>query len=385
MSVRPPSKPVVFVGIATALSLLGDQVLYSVLPVYFDELGLAPIEVGLILSVNRWIRLITNHFAYRMAERFRSDLLFAVALLLGSLTTAMYFFTSLFTVLFVARLLWGLAWSFIRHVGVLDVMQGVPAEVSGRTMGVYNGISRLGSVTGLFGGALLVDLVGFSTAVLAIACISAVAIPVGMKAKLSDRPLPREQLEASWGTPGVRMYAVIGFALGAVGPGLVTATLGAVLLDRLGATAFAVSAATLTGAVLAARYVLDSLAAPWLGGLSDRYGVRTIVVVFTSLGGVALLFAASVYNVYVVSVLIIVFFATGTALQAGVTGAVSQLGAGPFRHYITTMDFGAAGGPVLGWWLLDTLGFDAAAIALGGGIYLVLALSVMSMRSRLSF
>ena len=385
MSVRPPSKPVVFVGIATALSLLGDQVLYSVLPVYFDELGLAPIEVGLILSINRWIRLITNHFAYRMAERFRSDLLFAVALLLGSLTTAMYFFTSLFTVLFVARLLWGLAWSFIRHVGVLDVMQGVPAEVSGRTMGVYNGISRLGSVTGLFGGALLVDLVGFSTAVLAIACISAVAIPVGMKAKLSDRPLPREQLEASWGTPGVRMYAVIGFALGAVGPGLVTATLGAVLLDRLGATAFAVSAATLTGAVLAARYVLDSLAAPWLGGLSDRYGVRTIVIVFTSLGGVALLFAASVYNVYVVSVLIIVFFATGTALQAGVTGAVSQLGAGPFRHYITTMDFGAAVGPLLGWWLLDTLGFDAAAIALGGGIYLVLALLVMSMRSRLLF
>ena len=385
MSVRPPSKPVVFVGIATALSLLGDQVLYSVLPVYFDELGLAPIEVGLILSVNRWIRLITNHFAYRMAERFRSDLLFAVALLLGSFTTAMYFFTSLFSVLFVARLLWGLAWSFIRHVGVLDVMQGVPAEVSGRTMGVYNGISRLGSVTGLFGGALLVDLVGFSTAILTIACISVVAIPVGMKAKLSDRPLPREQLGASWGTPGVRMYAVIGFALGAVGPGLVTATLGAVLLDRLGATAFALSAATLTGAVLAARYVLDSLAAPWLGGLSDRYGVRTIVVVFMSLGGVALLFAASVYNVYVVSVLIIVFFATGTALQAGVTGAVSQLGSGPFRHYITTMDFGAAAGPLLGWWLLDTLGFDAAAIALGGGIYLVLALWVMSMRSRLPF
>ena len=68
-----------------------------------------------------------------------------------------------------------------------------------------------------------------------------------------------------------------------------------------------------------------------------------------------------------------------------VTGAVSQLGAGPFRHYITTMDFGAAVGPLLGWWLLDTLGFDAAAIALGGGIYLVLALLVMSMRSRLSF
>ena len=90
MLIRHRSKTVVFIGIATAFSLLGDQVLYSVLPVYFEELGLAPIEVGLILSVNRWIRLITNHLAHRMAERFRSDLLFACALLLGSLTTVSY-------------------------------------------------------------------------------------------------------------------------------------------------------------------------------------------------------------------------------------------------------------------------------------------------------
>ena len=45
----------------------------------------------------------------------------------------------------------------------------------------------------------------------------------------------------------------------------------------------------------------------------------------------------------------------GTALQAGVTGAVSQLGSGHFRYYITAMDFGAACGPLLGWWLMDVL------------------------------
>ncbi|MEC9239801.1 MAG: MFS transporter, partial [Pseudomonadota bacterium] len=95
MPIKRPSKTVVFVGMATAFSLLGDQALYAVLPVYFEELGLAPIEVGLILSVNRWIRLITNDFAHRMSGRFRSDLLFTCALLLGSLTTAMYVFTSL--------------------------------------------------------------------------------------------------------------------------------------------------------------------------------------------------------------------------------------------------------------------------------------------------
>ena len=369
---------------ATAFSLLGDQALYSVLPVYFEELGLAPIEVGLILSVNRWIRLITNHFAYRMAERFRSDLLFVGALLLGSLTTAMYVFTSLFTVLLAARLIWGLAWSFIRHIGVLEVMRDVPADVSGRTMGVYNGISRLGSVTGLFGGALLVDLVGFSAALFAIACASLLAIPMGLKARLPDRPLPSGQSTWESKTPSdARIYAVIGFALGAVGPGLVAATLGAVLADRLGVTVSAVSAATLTGAILAARYVLDSLAAPWLGGLSDRYGVRTSVVAFTSFGGMALLVAAGVDNVYLVAILTILFFGAGTALQAGVTGAVSQQGSGPFRNFNTSMDFGAASGPLVGWWLLDALGFDAAGIALGGGMYLMLALFVAVARSRL--
>tara|TARA_B100000678_G_scaffold68007_2_gene55828 strand:+ start:128 stop:1018 length:891 start_codon:yes stop_codon:yes gene_type:complete len=296
----------------------------------------------------------------------------------------MYVFTSLFTVLLAARLIWGLAWSFIRHIGVLEVMRDVPAEVSGRTMGVYNGISRLGSVTGLFGGAFLVDLVGFSTALPAIACASLLAIPIAMRAKLPDRPLLVSESSATFVTSAdVRIYAVIGFILGAVGPGLVMATLGAVLADRLGTTASVISAATLTGAVLAARYVLDSLAAPWLGGLSDRFGVRATVVGFTLFGGMALLLAASAYSVYLVAVSTVLFFASGTALQAGVTGAVSQRGSRSFRDFITCMDFGAAAGPLLGWWLLGAFGFDAAGIALGGGMYLALAILVVSTRSKL--
>ena len=54
---------VVFIALATAFSLLGDQMLYSVLPTYYAELGLMPYQVGLILSVNRWVRLITNSLA----------------------------------------------------------------------------------------------------------------------------------------------------------------------------------------------------------------------------------------------------------------------------------------------------------------------------------
>ena len=66
-----PSSPnsrrtVVCIGAATAFSLLGDQMLYSVLPVYYESLGLTAVGVGVLLSANRWIRLLTNDLAYRI-------------------------------------------------------------------------------------------------------------------------------------------------------------------------------------------------------------------------------------------------------------------------------------------------------------------------------
>ena len=58
-----PTRPVLFVALAVAVSLLGDQALYAILPTYYTELGLLPYQVGLLLSANRWIRLLTNQLA----------------------------------------------------------------------------------------------------------------------------------------------------------------------------------------------------------------------------------------------------------------------------------------------------------------------------------
>ena len=59
--------PALLVALATGFSLLGDQALYAVLPVIHSDLGLSALQVGLLLSVNRWIRLLTNEFAHRLA------------------------------------------------------------------------------------------------------------------------------------------------------------------------------------------------------------------------------------------------------------------------------------------------------------------------------
>jgi hypothetical protein len=52
-------KPVVVIALITAVCLLGDTMLYIVLPVYWQSFGLTSL-FGILLSINRIIRLPLN-------------------------------------------------------------------------------------------------------------------------------------------------------------------------------------------------------------------------------------------------------------------------------------------------------------------------------------
>ncbi|NLM53973.1 MAG: hypothetical protein GX195_03460 [Firmicutes bacterium] len=57
-----------------ALALIGDSLLYSVLPIYAERLGIPLVMVGAVLSINRWVRLVSNPLAVQIYRR-RSVLL----------------------------------------------------------------------------------------------------------------------------------------------------------------------------------------------------------------------------------------------------------------------------------------------------------------------
>ena len=60
---RLPPRPVVAVSLAVAATLPGDALLYAVLPVVWQQLGLELWMVGVLLSANRFVRLATNPLA----------------------------------------------------------------------------------------------------------------------------------------------------------------------------------------------------------------------------------------------------------------------------------------------------------------------------------
>jgi len=79
-----PGRVLFPLGLGTALSLMGDAALYTVLPTHAAEAGIALIQVGIILSANRVVRLFLNAPMGLAYDRSRRRRLFISALFVGA-------------------------------------------------------------------------------------------------------------------------------------------------------------------------------------------------------------------------------------------------------------------------------------------------------------
>ncbi|MCZ6501074.1 MAG: MFS transporter [Gammaproteobacteria bacterium] len=379
---RRPSRTTVFTATATALSLLGDQALYALLPLYFQEIGLLPIQVGILLSANRWIRLFTNHLAERLVGRFPAHLMLAASLALGALLTAVYAVVSSFLILLIARCLWGLCWSFIRHIGVMGVAALSEPKDLGQMMGFYNGISRIGSVVGIVLGGILFDLFGFTTTLVVFCLCSFLAIPFALSSGIQSVGTRNTEWKERQLRSGQRALLICGFCIGSVGPGLLMSTLGFILLSRYGHEVdlfgILIGIATLNGLLLGCRWILDTLGAPFYGVLIDRVGLH-IGAPLCFVTGVAVMLLLSMSNsLAALATGIIVFFMCGTALFTVVSAEASRRGSRIYARYATAGDLGAAFGPVIGWTAYELLDIPDLAFILGALLYTIGLLAALT-------
>ena len=373
---RRPSRTTVFTATATALSLLGDQALYALLPLYFQEIGLLPIQVGILLSANRWVRLLTNHLAERLVVRFPVNLLLVLSLVLGALLSLAYAYISSFLVLFIARGLWGLCFSFIRHISVMGVASSTEPQNLGQMMGFYNGISRIGNVLGIVLGGILFDLIGFSTTLAVICLFSLFAVPFAMRSGLqTSSSIITDQQQKNKSSTRYSALLCCGFCIGSVGPGLIMSTLGFILLSRYGTEVdlmgFVVGIATLNGLLLGCRWVLETLGAPIYGALIDRTGIRLGAPLCFLVGLIVMLLLNLSENLVGLALGMIVFFACGTALSTVLSAEASRLGAKFFVRYATAFDLGMAFGPIIGWGAYELIGTPNLVFFLGAGLYAI--------------
>ena len=136
MDKRLPWRILIPVAIGTCLSLLGDTSLYAVLPTHTEAAGVSVASVGILLSANRFIRLILNGPLGVAYDRYPRRPLFVAALLIGGISTAIYGLTYGFWPLLCGRFLWGLAWSGIWVGGNTIILDISNDENRGKWIGI---------------------------------------------------------------------------------------------------------------------------------------------------------------------------------------------------------------------------------------------------------
>lgn len=170
---RAGGRPALAVALTTAASLFGDTLLYTALPVNAARLGLDGLAVGLVLSLNRWVRLATNSVAARLYERLPAGLLVVAALALAVLTSALYALPSVLLLFFGARLVWGFCWSLLRQGSYLAAIDDAP-DRAGRRLGEMRAVFGIGYLAGAAYAPFAVEAVGWPAACLGAALLTLV-------------------------------------------------------------------------------------------------------------------------------------------------------------------------------------------------------------------
>jgi MFS family permease len=279
--------------LATALSLMGDATLYTVLPTQAGAAGIALSSVGIVLGTNRAVRLLLNGPAGLAYDRFSRRRLFVPAMFVGAISTAIYAVTRGLWPLLVGRLLWGLAWSGIWVGGATMILDVTHWGDRGRWTGLYQTWFFMGAAAGAFAGGALTDWLGYETTMWIGAGVTAVGAVAGWlllpetRGARSHGALTEPEMNVP--VPNAGRGLVVAASLQGINrfviAGVLSATLGLLVQGWARAGGLAVGVATATGALMAARTLVSMGSAPLAGVLSDWLHNRWRVASVASMVG----------------------------------------------------------------------------------------------------
>lgn len=347
------SRPTVLASAVLALALLGDSLLYAVLPLHAATFGVSLAWVGVLLSINRIIRLFVYPLLARMAATAGLRRFTIAAATVGGLSTLSFAVTAGGGPLFLARVAWGMAFGSL-SLATLGYATAA-ADGAGTRIGLSLSLRELGPIASLTGGLLLVTLHGVRPALAILGAVSMLAVPLAML--LPDHDLARKDVTRAravlW--PPTR-HETMSATVGLVADGIFPATIALLLAPSLGVSA----AAAATGTLLAGKRAAVVVLGPLGGRAADRFGGGA-----TTLAGAAVI-AAGAFLVACGSIVAgAVVLICGAAVTSASIPLAATSGQDPFAPHErlailarlgTARDAGAAAGPLLAMALFDVAG-----------------------------
>lgn len=380
------------------LSGIGGGVVFPILPMLGQQLGLAAAMIGLILAANRITRIFFNSVTGALVDRFGARWPVAIGLLVEAiavLALSLGIFSSAHAWWFLGgRVLWGVGSSLIL-IGTLTAVMAISSRGNrGRLTGRVRTAITLGIPAGMLLGGLITDLASPNAAFL-----SAAGITLGTGV-LAVFALPRRERRAevqapeagaqehqdgarrSWSTllrnPMLQVVwcsnALIFFAVS----GVILSTL-VVLVHARDVVVPGLDSAGTAGILMALMMLFRAVAALGMGSIIDRSRRRTRVLVpaalLAALGLAALSFAGAFWSIGLS--LAVVGLGTG-ALTIPLLTLLSDTAPPQSQGRATGIyqiygDIGGSAGPIVGLQLGSTVGYEVIYLAVAGAMLLAVA------------
>ncbi len=296
-----PKRILNLLGTGTAISLLGDSTLYTVLPhpQVASQVGVSLAMVGVLLGVNRAVRLLLNGPVGLIYDRLPRRPLLVASLAIGAISSMIYAAGSGFWPIFAGRAMWGFAWSLLWIGGNAVVLDISTDENRGQMSGRFQMWFFIGIASTALLGGLMTDLFGFRTG----QWISALLI--GLAALLWFTLFPETRTGDQQSVPVdisknnmvpipwriVLTVSFPAFIARFISWGVLAATailwLSGLIGEGLPVWELYIPIATLTGFFTALTMLTSIFSASAVGFLSDRVGRRWPIVALTLLLGAA--------------------------------------------------------------------------------------------------
>jgi len=368
-SANQPSgwQAIIGLSLIMSLALIGDALLYAVLPLYAESFGLSLPWVGVMLSVNRLVRV----FAYAQLTRVTGLVgvrrMCILAAIMATLSTAMYGFGQGPIVILTARIVWGLTYAVL-VVATLSYAVAFRERV-GTKVGVAQAVQRLGPILALLGGGWLVGVLGPNYTFALLAIPTALSILIAYSLPSLEAVVTNASNTQSLARPTSIdiVYFLQGYGVDGVFALSIT-----LILARQGSLSEAVIGGS---ALLAVRHFGEAIAAPLFGFIADKAGplkVFTIAAVLTTCGFIMVAVGFTVAG----AIIMLIF--RGALASLGPSVIVNNLDQdqdviSPLARMHAWRDLGAAIGPLTTGFLLTAV----SAEFLHGSVAMMLSFTLL--------
>jgi DHA1 family inner membrane transport protein len=365
---------VVRAAVVMGLVWLGDALIYVVMPLHAPAFGIGLGLVGVVLSVNRLVRILGYGWLSAASRRFGLRALTASAALGAALSTLAYGLVLGLVPLLIARLVWGMAYAVL-NVTTTAYAIGDGAH-AGRRVGLNRAVGMIGPTLALSVGAWLALGLGPRGVFVALGLVGLLAVPLALTLprELAADPTHAGRAGSRWRPSTLN---VLFFANSAIDGAF------AFTLSLLFASTLPVASALLAAGLILAFQRLMIVVLSLVGGaLIDRVGPYRVLVPAVAIV-VAGLFALAHGVLYPAALGIVVARAL-LATAGPVLAARERSGSTVERlaAFATWVDSGLAVGPLMSGFFVARFGLPSLYQTLAVALAIALVVHLGARRGR---